>query len=126
METPRGREHECPESQCACAETRAPVEQERTPRERLVQALSKEPVSARALSKAVSLTEREVVAHLQHLQKTLKTQNRRLILTPATCLDCQFVFQKRERLTRPGKCPVCRSTHLSEPLFSLDGDGTGP
>lgn len=112
--------HEDPES-CACAETRSPVEQEQTPRERLLQALTAEPVSARTLSQAVSLSESEVVDHLQHLQKTLKTRNRRLVLTPATCLDCQFVFQKRDRLTRPGKCPVCRSTHLSEPLFSLEG-----
>jgi len=90
-----------------------------TPRERLLRALSAEPLSARALSQLVSLAEREVFDHLQFLQKTLKTRGQKLVLTPATCLDCQFVFRKRERLTRPGRCPACRSTHLSEPHFSL-------
>jgi len=97
-----------------------PPEHGQTPRERLLNALSAEPLSARVLSQRVSLAEREVFDHLQSLQKTLKTRGQRLVLTPATCLDCQFVFRKRERLTRPGRCPICRSTHLSEPLFSLE------
>ena len=95
-------------------------ERSQTPRERLLCALSEEPRSARVLSKLAGLAEREVFDHLQFLQKTLKTRGQRLVLTPATCLDCHFVFRKRERLTRPGRCPVCRSTHLSEPLFSLE------
>lgn len=96
-----------------------PAAAEQTSRERLLQALSAEPVSVRVLSQQAQLTERDVIAHLEHLQKSLKTQRRRLLLTPASCQDCQFVFHKRDRLTRPGKCPVCRSTHVSEPLFSL-------
>jgi len=89
-------------------------------RELLLRTLGAEPVTVRALSQAAGLSEREVLNHLQHLQKTLKAQNRRLLITPARCIDCHFVFQKRERLRRPGKCPVCRSTHLSEPNFSLE------
>ncbi len=96
-----------------------PPERAETPRERLLLVLSERPVSARVLSQLAGLAERDVFVHLEHLQKTLKTKNRRLVMTPASCLDCQFIFHKRERLSRPGKCPVCRSTHLSEPLFSL-------
>jgi predicted Zn-ribbon and HTH transcriptional regulator len=96
-----------------------PPDRLQSDRERLQQVLSADPSSARALSQAAGLSERDVLDHLQHLQKSLKIHNRRLLVTPAACLDCQFVFQKRARLTRPGKCPVCRSTHLCEPLFSL-------
>ncbi len=96
-----------------------PPERRQSDRTRLLQFLSTEPLAARDLSQAAGLSERDVLEHLQHLQKTLKTHQQRLVVTPATCLDCQFVFHKRTRLTRPGKCPVCRSTHLSEPLFSL-------
>ena len=96
-----------------------PPDRLQSDRESLQQALSTEPLSARALSQLAGLSESDVVDHLQHLQKSFKAHRRRLIVTPATCLDCQFIFQKRARLTRPGKCPVCRSTHLSEPLFSL-------
>ncbi len=100
-------------------EPHPPPERRQSDRERLQQFLTAEPQPARALSQAAGLPERDVLEHLQHLQKSLKTHKRRLVITPATCLDCQFVFHKRTRLARPGKCPVCRSTHLSEPLFAL-------
>ncbi len=89
-------------------------------RELLLQALSAEPLTVRALSQAAGLSERDVLDHLRHLQKSLKAQKRRLVMMPATCIDCHFIFQKRERLARPGKCPICRSTHLSGPHFSLE------
>lgn len=97
-----------------------PPEQAWTPRELLLQALAAGPLSARQMSQRIGISEREVTGHLEHLQKSLKNRGQRLVLTPPRCLDCSFVFQKRERLTRPGRCPACRSTHLSEPLFSLD------
>ena len=97
-----------------------PLQRQKTYREMILQALTGEPISARDLSQKVGIAEREVADHLRHLQKSLKNSPRRLQLKPPRCLDCSFVFQKRERLTRPGRCPVCRSTHLSEPLFSLD------
>ena len=96
-----------------------PPERLQTSRAMILQALGAEPVSARELSHRAGLSEREVVGHLQFLQKSLKHGAQRLQMTPPRCLDCGFVFHKRERLTRPGRCPVCRSTHLSEPLFSL-------
>lgn len=40
-------------------------------------------------------------------------------MVPAQCLGCGFIFSKRERLTRPGKCPVCRHGQISEPLFAV-------
>ncbi len=90
-----------------------------TARERLGQVLGAGPATLRELSQAAGLSEREVLSHLLHLQKSLRSQGRRLEITPSTCLDCCFTFLKRDRLTRPGKCPVCRSTRLSDPLFAV-------
>jgi len=98
---------------------RCPPQQQQTARERLEQALQQGPATARELSQQVGVSEREIPSHLEHLKKSLRSRKQRLTLTPAACLDCHFTFSKRERLSRPGKCPVCRSTHLSEPLFSL-------
>jgi len=96
-----------------------PPDRLQSDRERLLQTLSGEPQTARELSQRAGLSERAVFEHLQHLQKSLRTHGRRLEVSPATCLDCQFIFRKRDRLTRPGKCPVCRSSHLSDPAFSI-------
>ncbi|MBA3060962.1 MAG: transcriptional regulator, partial [Nitrospirae bacterium] len=38
---------------------------------------------------------------------------------PAECAKCSFVFRKRERLKKPGKCPICRSEFIQEPLFLI-------
>ena len=97
-----------------------PPERAHTARDMILQALGAEPLSARELSQRAGLSEREVVSHLQFLQKSLKHGAQRLQLTPPRCLACGFIFHKRERLTRPGRCPICRSTHLCDPLFSLD------
>lgn len=44
-----------------------------------------------------------------------------LEITPAECRNCGFVFAKRERLTSPGKCPVCRNEAILDPLFRIRG-----
>ena len=97
----------------------SPRHAHQTSRERLREVLSTAPLSTRELSQLSHLSEDEVVTHLAHLRKSLKTKGNALEITPSHCLDCDFVFQKRDRLTRPGKCPVCRSTHLAAPRFSL-------
>ena len=84
-----------------------------------MQLLSEDPLTAKELSQLAGLSEREVYDHLTHLQKSLKSKRQRLVVTPALCLDCQFNFRKRERLTRPGRCPVCRSTRIALPSFSI-------
>ena len=101
------------------AEPFVPPEKAETPRESLLKVLGSEPVTARELSQTVGLSEREVLQHLEHLQKSLKTKNRRLEIKSPECLDCGYLFRKRTRLTRPGKCPLCRSTHLTEPKFHI-------
>lgn len=74
---------------------------------------------ALALSAAVGIAEREVAEHLEHIARSLKRQGRRLEVLPARCLECGFVFRKRERLTRPGRCPVCGGERIGAPAFSL-------
>jgi hypothetical protein len=39
---------------------------------------------------------------------------------PAVCKKCGFVFAKREKLKRPGKCPVCRGESIREPRFTIE------
>jgi len=77
------------------------------------------PLSARDISGAAGIPEKEVYPHLEHIQRSLLRERRRLIVSPAVCKKCGFVFKKRRRLTRPGKCPVCRSETLVEPLFAI-------
>jgi len=90
-----------------------------TIRRELMELLTEEPQSARDLSQRAHLPEREVYDHLEHIRKTLKEGGGELVVTPAECGACGFVFRKRTRLTRPGKCPLCRHESVREPLFAI-------
>ena len=55
---------------------------------------------------------------LQHLAKTLRHSDQRLVITPARCHKCGFSFAN-DKVTKPGKCPRCRGTWISEPLLEV-------
>ena len=91
-----------------------------TTRQQMFILLQQERLGARDISQALGLMEKEVYNHLEHIAKTARSQGYRLETDPeAACLACGFVFKERQRFTPPGRCPKCRATHLSEPLFHL-------
>ena len=90
-----------------------------TVRQGIMQELEKGFCSAKDLSAAVKIPEREVYSHLEHIQKTLASSGRRLLIRPAECKKCGFLFAKRDRMKKPGKCPVCREELIKEPFFGL-------
>lgn len=78
--------------------------------------LSRETMTAKEISGAVRVSEKEVLEHLEHIRIALRGG---LVVTPSLCHGCGFSFRKRERLKTPGRCPVCRSERISEPSFSI-------
>jgi predicted Zn-ribbon and HTH transcriptional regulator len=91
-----------------------------TVRQEIIAELMEGPCSARDLSAAVSIPERDVSAHLEHIRKTIASSGRHLIIIAAECKKCGFVFSKREKLKRPGKCPICKGESISEPHFEIE------
>jgi transcriptional regulator len=105
------------------SEQHPPKAREQTAREALREALlTGEPRTARELSVELSLREREVVDHLAHLERSLAHSAQRLEIEPARCLACGFAFEDRSRLSKPGRCPDCKSTRISLPRFHIAYD----
>lgn len=77
------------------------------------------PATALELSAEVRAGEKAVLEALAHLRRSLRRTDDALVVRPAACLACGYVFAKRDRLGKPGKCPLCRSTRIAPPLFSL-------
>jgi predicted Zn-ribbon and HTH transcriptional regulator len=100
---------------------RPPAEAHATVRRLIMTELEQGPLSARDISGLAGIPEKEVAGHLEHIRQSLHRTGGRLIIQPAECVKCGFVFDKRERLTRPSRCPVCKSESLHAPLFSLVG-----
>jgi predicted Zn-ribbon and HTH transcriptional regulator len=92
---------------------------EETLRRAIGELLLDEPLSAREISVRAHLMEKEVYGHLEHIRHSLHARDSYLEVTPAQCRSCGFVFGKRERLAPPGKCPICRSETIFEPLFAI-------
>ena len=90
-------------------------------RQDLALALRAGPATARDLSKAVGASEKQVLEHLAHLGKSLRSRGAQLVVTPAECLDCGFAFAHRERLARPSRCPKCHGARLTLPEFTIRG-----
>lgn len=94
-----------------------------TLRDALRRALRAGPATAKELSMDVGLRERDVAEHLAHLARSLEHRGEKLVVEPASCVACGFVFEDRSRLTRPGACPRCRSTRIDPPVFRIEGAG---
>ncbi len=100
-----------------------PPETHDTIRQEIITELLQAPRSARDLSGSAGIPEREVYNHLEHIQKSVASSGGRLVILPAECKKCGFVFSKREKFRRPGKCPVCRGESIREPLFAIEERG---
>lgn len=92
-----------------------------TTRHAITALLSEGSVSAKDISTLIHLPEKEVYSHLEHIRRSLHAFGAVLEVTPAECRNCGFIFAKRERMTSPGKCPVCRNEAILDPLFRIRG-----
>ena len=83
-----------------------------TVRQHIIDLLSEQVLNARELSQSLSIMEKEVYLHLEHIDLTIARQGRRLEVDPFACLSCGFVFEGRKRWNRPGRCPKCKQGHI--------------
>ena len=90
-----------------------------TLRQKIISLLSDTEMSTREISGQVGLPEKEIVEHLAHIARSLASQNKKLVIAPAICLGCQYVFENRRRFTRPGRCPNCKKSHIQSQRFRI-------
>ena len=96
-----------------------PVERQDTIRHEIIAALKDQTLSAKDISAEVHVSEKDVYEHLEHIERSTHATGHQLTVIPAECEKCGFVFKKRERLKKPGRCPVCHGEKIQEPLFSI-------
>lgn len=94
-----------------------PLERMETIRQKIVSILYNNTLSAKDISSYVIIPEKDVYENLEHIQRNKRDYF--LHIKPPRCKKCSFVFKKREKIKKPGKCPVCRSRLIEEPHFSI-------
>lgn len=94
-----------------------------TVRQRMIGLLTGSRLSSYQLAQLLGIPERQVEDHLTHVVKTVaREREKRFILEPSRCQDCGFLFRDRTKLTRPGRCPRCRSEGITAPRYGIDAD----
>jgi predicted Zn-ribbon and HTH transcriptional regulator len=93
-----------------------PMERRETIRQKIISLLADRTVSAKDLSAEVLVSEKEIYEHLEHIHRSV---GKGLTVMPAECRKCGFVFKKRDKMKKPGRCPVCHSELIQEPFFTV-------
>ena len=92
-----------------------------TIRQRIMELLAGTLRTSRQLAELVEVPERQIEDHLAHIVRSVaRDRARRFVLDPSACQDCGFVFRGRTRLTRPSRCPRCRSEAISAPRYVIE------
>ncbi|MCG8617584.1 MAG: ArsR family transcriptional regulator [Desulfobacterales bacterium] len=94
-------------------------ERSQTIRREIISLLEASPMTAREISQAVRIMEKDVPHHLAAIQKTVKRSRKRLEATPAACRNCVFEFRQRNSFRKPGKCPGCRQPRIVSAVFKI-------
>ena len=89
-----------------------------TVRQSIVFILKDQELTARDISQAVGIREKEVYEHLAHIARS-NIPGGKFIVRPSECLNCGYVFKKRDRLTPPGRCFLCRSEAITPTRFTI-------
>lgn len=77
-------------------------------------------LSSHQLAQLLGIPERQVEEHLPHIVKTLaRDDSRTFVLEPSHCQDCTYTFRDRIKLTRPSRCPRCKSEAITSPRYGI-------
>jgi transcriptional regulator len=79
-------------------------------------------MTARDLSKALHISEKDAYSHLPSIQKTIRHQGKEINITPCYCLNCGYEFKDRKSFKKPGKCPECRQSRIEPAVFEIIAD----
>jgi predicted Zn-ribbon and HTH transcriptional regulator len=87
-------------------------------RKDLIPILLKKSMTVKEISRLVGQKETTTLSDLEHLLKSIKHKDYKPIVTPSACKKCGFEFGQ-EKLTKPSRCPECKSQWLTEPSIML-------
>ncbi len=93
-----------------------------TRRERIISLLEERDYSPSELARALDLrgkgAVKTVLEDLRVIQHVVKREGKVLLIKPAECRNCGFVFKPEIKV--PSRCPRCKSEWIEEPRFKIE------
>lgn len=102
-----------------------------TRRRELEELLRAEALPFEVLRQRLGVRVQDLEEDLRHISRSARHRGEKFEVTPPECIDCGFVFSRRlarperMKLSRPGRCPECRSRRVSQALLHLRGAPEG-
>jgi predicted Zn-ribbon and HTH transcriptional regulator len=88
-------------------------------RKELLSMLSTQPRSVSSLARELGLSRGDVEDDLRHAIRSARAAGHRIVVEPARCRACGFVFND-DRLSKPSRCPECRQSRILEAQISIE------
>ncbi|TFG34250.1 transcriptional regulator [Candidatus Thorarchaeota archaeon] len=78
------------------------------------------PITAQDLCERLGLKKRSIIYEdIDHIARSVKHEGKEVIVRPASCGKCHFVFSKIHSAKAPTKCPKCKSEWILAPAFLI-------
>jgi len=90
-----------------------------TIRKQLHDLLSAGPRSVSSLAREFGIPRGDMEHDLWHTIRSARAAGDRVIIVPARCKSCGFVFAE-DRLSKPTRCPSCKGSRLFEAQVGLE------
>ena len=87
-----------------------------------VSGVSPDHIAKRISTREDTVSDREVIEHIEHIRKSLNNESKLLTGQPPKCQECGFE-DFRKVINIPSKCPKCRSRRLLQPRFKIEDSG---
>ncbi|MDH4215014.1 MAG: HTH domain-containing protein [Candidatus Thorarchaeota archaeon] len=93
-----------------------------TRREEIIRLLEStdQPMTAQEICDILDVRKRSIVYEdINHIAHTVRNQGKEVIVKPASCGKCHYVFKVKDSAKAPTKCPKCRSEWILAPSFFI-------
>ena len=107
-----------------------------TRRQQIIEILQQNKQTAQQLANYFQTTLKEIIEDLQHIEMSVNRKAisehaqkpkvfdksikpKKLKINSAYCKKCNFVFRERSKISKPSKCPRCKSEWIEAQMFSI-------
>ena len=91
-----------------------------TRREKIIKILTeKDDTTLQELADIIQVPVKTVVEDLNNVRKTIRSERLRIEVRPASCMNCNYIFTGRSRISDPSKCPKCHAERINPQGFRI-------
>jgi transcriptional regulator len=90
-----------------------------TRRQEITEVLRNGTASLQDIAVILGVNIKAVFEDIPHIEKSVRPQEK-LVITPAECRRCGFIFKDRQKIRTPSRCPKCKNVRIKDPVFRIE------